>query len=116
MLGLTIKLEKRDGCDLIMSKIKNINLQLDHEKKREKKIIELLEKAKKDGISHKEYILSALENSNDAILNELKEIKQFILFLTSSEKLPWDLTSKVNNIKKICALDDDISKDDINNF
>jgi hypothetical protein len=103
-----------------MSKIKNVNIQLDHDKKREKKIIDLLEKVKKeDGTSHKEYIISALENRNDAILNELREIKQLILFLTSSSsKLSpeLELSSKVNRIRKISALDDDISKDDINNF
>lgn len=97
---------------ILMSKIKNVNIQLDHNKKREKKIIDLLESTKKeDGISHKEYIMSALENRNDILLGELQEIKQLLLLFTSSPQKP---ALQKNHIKKISALDDEISKDDIN--
>lgn len=68
---------------------------------------------KEDGISHKEYIISALENRNDILLRELQEIKQLLLLFTSSQKPELHQSSK-GHIKKISALDDDISKDDIN--
>lgn len=96
-----------------MSKIKNINIQLDPEKKREKKIIDLLDKLKsEDGISYKEAVINALEDHNSEVLKLLSEIKQLILFSNPSKQ--GKESESPRSIRKIAASDDDISKEDIN--